>query len=258
MPFATNPTDRCQVYFEDDGGDGEPVVILNGLGDPIAASRAWGVMQELGRAHRLVLIDNRGHGASDKPHDAAAYAMPLRVADLVAVLDELGIDRAHWIGASWGARLLFGLAEHAPGRALSLTMGGQSPYAFAPESPGVRMVTHAFTEGRSMDDFAAAMGGLGEVDAETKRWTMENDFEALSAAWSAALAEGDVVQDLSKIDVPCLIYAGTEDVDFFGDAKRAASEIHGAKFVALEGFNHLEAHVNVEDVLPHIKALLES
>lgn len=257
MPFAQNPNDGLRVYFEDDGGDGPPVVVLNGLGDPIAASRAWGVTRALAETHRLILIDHRGHGASDKPHDAAAYSMPLRVADLVAVLDELGIERAHWIGASWGARLLFGLAEHAPERALTLTMGGQSPFAFNPRSMGVEMVTRAFSGGRSMDDFVAALGGLGDVDEETRHWTMENDFDALAAAWACAMAEGAVVTDLSKLRVPCLIYAGTEDVDFFEDAKRAASEIPGARFVPLTSLNHLEAHANVSDILPFIRAVID-
>jgi pimeloyl-ACP methyl ester carboxylesterase len=255
--LAQNPNDGCRVYFEDDGGDGPPVAILNGLGDPIAASRAWGVTQALAETHRLILIDHRGHGASDKPHDPVAYAMPLRVADLVAVLDELVIERAHWIGASWGARLLFGLAEHAPERALTLTLGGQSPFAFDPRSRGVEMVTRAFSEGRSMDDFVAAMGGLGDVDEETRRWTMENDFVALAAAWSAAMAEGDVVHDPAKIVMPCLIYAGTADVDFFEDAKRAAAQMPGATFVPLEGLSHLEAHANVDGILPHIRKLID-
>jgi hypothetical protein len=46
-------------------------------------------------------------------------------------------------------------------------------------------------------------------------------------------------------------------VDFYEDAKRAASVIPGASFVSLDGLTHLEAHANVEDVLPRIRELLE-
>jgi pimeloyl-ACP methyl ester carboxylesterase len=257
VPFAQNPNDGCRIYFEDDGGDGPPVVILNGLGDPIAASRAWGVTQAISATHRLILIDHRGHGDSDKPHDVGAYSTARRVADVVAVLDDLGIDRAHFIGASWGGRLLFGIAEYAPQRVLSLTIGGQMPYRFDPDSAGVRMVTAAFETGRSMDDFVAALGGLGTVDAEPRAWTMANDFEALAAAWQAAMMEDDIAE-LSKMDMPCLIYAGTNDVDFFEDARRAAAEISGAMFVPLEGLSHLEAHAHVDGILPHIRKLLKA
>src|SRR5687767_12890224 len=107
MPEARNPIDGIATYFEDDYGPSPPVVILNGLGDPIAASRRWGVAKALGTSHRLVFIDHRGQGGSDKPHDVGAYASHLRVTDVISVLDELDISRAHFIGASWGARLLF-------------------------------------------------------------------------------------------------------------------------------------------------------
>jgi pimeloyl-ACP methyl ester carboxylesterase len=257
MLFVRNPVDGCKVYFEDDGGDGSPVVILNGLGDPIAASRRWGVSQALAVSHRLIYVDHRGHGGSDKPHQVTSYAMPLRVADVVAVLDEMGIEHAHFIGASWGARLLFGLGDRAPERVLSLTMGGQSPYAMNPDSRGVRMVTQAFARGRRKRDFVEALGGFGDIDEETRRWTLDNDFKALAAAWNAAMAEGDVAPGLAGWRIPCLIYAGTRDRDFYEPARRAASEIPGATFVALEGLSHLEAHENVDDVLPHIKALID-
>jgi pimeloyl-ACP methyl ester carboxylesterase len=100
MPFATNAIDGCKVYFEDDGGAGPPVMFLNGLGDPIAASRRWGVSTGLAADHRCIYVDQRGHGLSDKPHRPAAYTTSVRVADVVAVLDALAMERTHIIGTS--------------------------------------------------------------------------------------------------------------------------------------------------------------
>jgi pimeloyl-ACP methyl ester carboxylesterase len=256
MPFAINALDGHRVYFEDDAGNGPPIVFLNGLGDPVAASRRWGVSAALAADHRCVYVDQRGHGLSAKPHDPAAYTTRLRVADVVAVLDELGIERAHIVGASWGARLAFGIGKHAPQRALSMTMGGQTPYAMNPQTAGVKLVTQAFASGNSMADFMAALGGFEELDNEGYREVLDNDFDALAAAWSAAMAEGDVASDLRRWAIPCLVYAGTNDIDFYDGAKLAASIIPGARFVALEGLNHLEAHANVDNVLPHVKKLL--
>ena len=71
------------------------------------------------------------------------------------------------------------------------------------------------------------------------------------------VVEGAAARDLSSWDVPCLIYAGTEDADFFAGAKRAASEIPNARFVALEGLNHLENHANVDQILPHIRHMID-
>jgi pimeloyl-ACP methyl ester carboxylesterase len=258
MPFTENPIDGCKVYFEDDGGEGTPIVILNGLGDPVGASRRWGVAQSLAEKNRLIFIDHRGHGRSGKPHDVLAYATPTRVADVISVLDELDVRQAHFIGLSWGARLLFGVGEHAPTRVVSLTMGGQTPYAINPSSSGVAIVTRAFVEGRSMQDFVDALGGFGGMDEETRKWTLDNDFKALAAAWSAAMAEGDLAPSMASWNFPCLIYAGSEDVDFYEDARRAASTIPQCKFVSLTGLTHLAAHENVDGILPHIQQMVAS
>jgi pimeloyl-ACP methyl ester carboxylesterase len=257
LPFAENASDGCRVYFEDDAGEGLPVVFLNGLGDPIAASRRWGVSVALAAKHWCIYVDQRGHGRSDKPHDPAAYSMHLRVADVVVVLDRLQIERAHGIGLSWGARLAFGMGEHAPQRLLSLTMGGQTPYAMNRQGPIVRMVTQAFEAGGGMKGFLKALGGSDEIDLLVKAEVLANDFDALAAAWTAGLEEGDIATDLSRWRVPCLIYAGTRDTDFFDDARRAAAEIPGARFVALQGLTHLAAHEDVDGILPHIEALID-
>jgi pimeloyl-ACP methyl ester carboxylesterase len=96
--------------------------------DPIDEVRESRIAQMLpADEFRLIYVDHRGIGRSDKPHDPEAYAMPVRVADPVSVLDELSIERAHFIGTSWGGRLCFGIGEHAPQCVLSLVIGGQQP-----------------------------------------------------------------------------------------------------------------------------------
>ena len=74
--------------------------------------------------------------------------MPLRVADTVAVLNELGIERAHFVGLSWGGRLCFGIGEHASERVRSLVIFGQQPYAIVPEGPLAQMVGDALAASR--------------------------------------------------------------------------------------------------------------
>src|SRR3712207_2279086 len=104
MPYARNALDERRVYFEDDGGDGAPIVLHGGIIDSVdlvRESNIAGALQELTTDEfRLIYVDHRGVGRSDKPHEVEAYAMPLRVADAVAVLDELGFERTHFIGNS--------------------------------------------------------------------------------------------------------------------------------------------------------------
>jgi pimeloyl-ACP methyl ester carboxylesterase len=65
----------------------------------------FGYVDALKDDYQLILVDMRGHGQSDKPADPAAYAAETQVGDIVTILDELGIDKAHFYGYSLGARL---------------------------------------------------------------------------------------------------------------------------------------------------------
>ena len=154
----------------------------------------------------LIFADHRGHGRSDKPHDPAAYAIPLRVADAVAVLDRLGIERAHFIGRSWGGPLCFGVGEHAPERARSLIIGGNQPYGW-PDSPPSRLAGDALSAGHeqaSMEPLARAFEEFWEVEfpAPQRARLLDNDPVALRAAWSAAMAEGAIAADLHTVADP--------------------------------------------------------
>jgi|SRR5215211_3681338 len=88
MPYARNALDGSRVYFEDDGGDGAAVVLHGGLlesVDLVRASHTARALQGAPDEFRLIYIDHRGLGRSDKPHEVEAYAMPLRVADAASV-----------------------------------------------------------------------------------------------------------------------------------------------------------------------------
>jgi pimeloyl-ACP methyl ester carboxylesterase len=246
------------VYFEDAGGDGEVIVLHGGLLDSVDLVRGSNIARALQvrpEEFRLIYVDHRGLGRSDKPHEAEAYAMWLRVADTVAVLDELGIERAHFVGTSWGGRRGFGIDEHAPERVLSLVIGGQQPYAMNPDGPLVGTGTRTLAESRgegSLDPFVEALESFagGRVpEALRTRW-LDNDPVAIEAAWSAALGEGAISENLGTWEVRCLIYVGEGDIDFHEQAQRAAGEIPNAEFISLEELEHVGAHLaQVDPVL---------
>lgn len=262
MPHAPNPRDGVRTYYEDWGGPGAPVLFYAGFADPLEWCQASALAQALRARYRLVFADHRGQGRSDKPRDPEAYALETRAADAVAVLDALGIDRAHVIGISWGARLGFALGEHCPQRLLSLVLCGNQPYAWDPEWRIVQAASVAVAASREggMEAFVAAFESwLGTRLREPDRsWMLDNDPSALDAAWQSALAEGAVTAELGAWRVPCLIYAGSGDVDIHASAQRAAAEIPGARFVSLVGQTHLAAADEVDAVLPHVIELLET
>jgi pimeloyl-ACP methyl ester carboxylesterase len=263
MPYATNPVDGVRTYFEDSGGVGSPVLSYTGFADPLEVAKSSGLARALSGEFRLIFADHRGQGGSDKPREPSAYLLCTRVGDAVAVLDALGIERAHFLGSSWGARLGFALGERAPERVRSLVLCGNQPYAWNLESPTARAVAAAIAASRQegmkgfVETFETALAYRFPEPERT--WTLErNEPAALEAAWRSALVEGPVSYDLSKWRVPCLICAGEAD-EMHDDAKRAAEEIPGARFVSLAGHSHISAFYEADDLLlPHIVEVLRS
>ncbi|HKI64943.1 MAG TPA: alpha/beta fold hydrolase [Burkholderiales bacterium] len=88
MPYANNQGVRIHYRLE---GEGPPLVLQHGYTQNLEHWYQCGYVDALKARYRLVLIDARGHGASDKPHERAAYAWPVGAMDVLAVLDALGI-----------------------------------------------------------------------------------------------------------------------------------------------------------------------
>ena len=96
-------------------GKGTPVVLLHGFPD---SGRLWRhqVPALVDAGFSAVVPDLRGYGASDQPAEVEAYSLPYLAGDVVAVLDALGIERAHVVGHDWGAALAWGLGSLLPDR----------------------------------------------------------------------------------------------------------------------------------------------
>ena len=122
-------------------GDGPPLILQHGVTD---SSDVWyerGYVAALKAKYRLVLIDARGHGQSDKPHDPPSYAPEMFASDVAAVLDALGMKTATYWGYSLGGRIGFAFARYALDRLASLVIGGRSasnasPYTAKPGKEG--------------------------------------------------------------------------------------------------------------------------
>ena len=124
MPYADNGSVR--IYYQVEG-EGPALVLQHGFTESVVDWSEAGYVEALRPDYRLILIDARGHGASDKPHDPDAYVLNRRVADVVAVLDALDIAKALFWGYSMGGWIGFGIAKYAKERVRALVIGGQHP-----------------------------------------------------------------------------------------------------------------------------------
>jgi pimeloyl-ACP methyl ester carboxylesterase len=244
MPYANNQGVR--IHYEVEGA-GPPLILHHGSFGSGEDWREFGYIDVLKHDHQLILIDARGHGASDKPHNPAAYDMALRVADVTSVLDDLQIRRAHFFGYSMGGWIGFGLAKHAPERFQSLILGGAHPYA---------ETIQAFRDGLSqgLEAFGAwtrQVFGHYMNPAISKR-LLANDLVALLAL---SQDRADFASVLPTMHMPCLLYVGEADPRL-SPMRECLKQLSDATFFSLPDCNHIDAFARSDLVLPHVGAFL--
>jgi pimeloyl-ACP methyl ester carboxylesterase len=218
MPFATN--DGIRIHYELEG-DGPPLVLHTGFCSSVLDWYTLGYIDALKGDYGLILLDPRGQGQSDKPHLVEAYGPEHRVSDVIATLDALEIDRAHFWGYSLGGRVGFDLGVRRPDRLFSLVLGGAQPYGSQPN--------HAWAEKlrQGMPAFLAANEtALSALPRELHERWLANDPKALAAA--ILVDRPSLEADLVAVNLPTLVYCGDLDPAYQG-ARQAAEAYPGGR-----------------------------
>ncbi len=247
MPYADNQGIRIHYQTEREG----PPLILHHWS--LATMQSWydyGYVSALKDDHQLILLDARGHGASDKPHNLEAYELKKRVEDIVAVLDDLEIAQADFFGYSMGGWIGFGVAKYAPERLRSLIIGGQHPYAQSME--GLRQLIRIAIENGPEALIAKWEESSGTLSFEIKKRMLAYDYEALLAV---AQDRESLEAVLPTMGMPCLLYVGEMD-EVYPLAKKCTNEIPNVTFVSLPGLDHGEVIRRNDQVLPHVERFL--
>jgi pimeloyl-ACP methyl ester carboxylesterase len=252
MPRVNNKGVSIHYRLE---GDGPPVVLVHGITDNSDVFYERGYVAALKPKYRLVLMDARGHGQSDRPHDLPSYTMERCASDIVAVLDDLGMETAAYWGYSMGGRIGYAVAQHALDRVACFVLGGatagtESAYPAEPGKEG-----HLLTALRAGPEALIKIWGEGVTPSLRKR-LLANDHAALIAcAQGQRLNDKGFSDAVRKIAVPTLIYAGSAD-PIHNPARQTASEIPGAQFVSFEGLVHPAALWRSDLILPQVEPFL--
>jgi pimeloyl-ACP methyl ester carboxylesterase len=138
-------TSGLPIHY-DLAGSGPPLVLLHGFVGDSTIWRHAGYVDALAGQFTLVLVDARGRGRSGKPHDPAMYATQRLAADVLAVLDDLGVDRAGIWGQSLGGRAGLVLAIHHPGRLRALVAGATRAQAVTVDPATIEAEVRSFRE----------------------------------------------------------------------------------------------------------------
>lgn len=227
--------DGIQLAYDEMGDpDGPAVVLLHGFAADTKAN--WerpGISLALAEGgYRVLGLDARGHGKSDKPHDPAAYGKDSMVRDASAFIDHLSLEAPAVAGYSMGSLTTARLLSVEPRVRLGI-LGG---------------VGHRILRGRPLDETAAIAAALEADDPATIVDPTARGFRlfadstgadrlALAATQRAAMHADPI--DVSGISVPVLVVTGDGDT-LVGDPVRLAEAIPGARVVVVSG-DHLTA-----------------
>jgi pimeloyl-ACP methyl ester carboxylesterase len=218
-----------------DEGEGEPIVLVHGFASNKEVN--WvntGWMTTMTRAgFRAIALDNRGHGASSKLYEPAAYHSAIMAEDVRALLDHLQIERADVMGYSMGARIAAFFAVKHPGRVRSLVLGGLGIRLV--EGVGLPESIAEALEAPSLADVSGTAERMFRAFAEQTR----SNLKALAACMRGSRQELSREQ-VAGITAPVLVAVGTKD-PVAGSAQALAALIPGARALAIPDRDHMLA-----------------
>jgi len=232
MPYFDSAGVR--IHYQDIGA-GEAVVLVHGFAS--TAAHNWGGtgwMATLSARYRVIALDVRGHGLSEKPHTREAYGYANMGADVTGLMDHLGIERAILIGYSMGASIAIELTLSHPERFRAIVLGGIAYDDGLDDKADRDAISEAYRAG----DPATIKSPVAKAYRRFAE-SMPNDLKALAALIDADRSPFDPAR-LAAVRIPVLIVVGAND-NAIGDPKPLAKMIPGARLVMLEGRDHMTA-----------------
>lgn len=238
--------DGTRLHYETIGRrNAPPVLLVQGLG---ADKHGWDLQRAaLALGHRVIALDNRGAGRSDKPF--GRYSLEQMADDTLAVLDHAEVDTAHIVGASMGGAISQIVAVRHPTRVRSLTLACTScrnhewrrellqSWAVVATERGVAAMSRDAARWvigpRSFRRMLPAFGWLGPLAMGRTAHAFASQVQAIVAA------DDSMADELSSVRVPTLVMVGNQDIlTPRGDSEELAERLPTSELVVISGAAH--------------------
>jgi pimeloyl-ACP methyl ester carboxylesterase len=220
-----------RIFYEVTGsGDGPPVLLSHGFG---SSGLMWSPnVGALAAGRPVVTWDMRGHGRSGSPADQADYSAAACVADMVALLDVAGADRAVLCGLSLGGYLSLAFRLVHPERVAALILCDTGP-GYRNDQARQEWNDRALAQADRLE--RDGLTALGQDSGH------HSSAEGVARAARGMLTQWDasVIESLPDITVPTLVLVGSRDKPFIGAANYMTSKIPGAEQVMIDDAGHV-------------------
>jgi pimeloyl-ACP methyl ester carboxylesterase len=224
-----------RIHYETFGQGATPIILVHGFTSSLQGN--WVAVEwvkTLQPIRKVVALDCRGHGKSDKPHEVEAYSGDNMAQDVLRLMEHLHIDKADLFGYSMGAGIAAYLLAYHPERFTSVIMGGiGSSLLGAGGSSRGNVISDALLA-KDKSEITDPIGLGVRVFAESNP---ENDLVALAACASRE-REPVAAAEFADVEIPVLIVNGEEDT-LVGSADELANAIPGAKLTIIPERDHL-------------------
>lgn len=278
--LVPKPAGAAEGAFDSNGvniryvteGQGVPVVLIHGW---MSDSSMWGrdpsgntkLDTKDAKGLRVIALDCRGHGRSDKPHDPAMYGAEM-AADVVRLLDHLGIEKAHLVGYSMGAYIAGKVAATHPERVLGVVYGGQAPLVgniTASDFSEVDVFAKAVDEGKDLSAYIIEVTPASRPKpTEAQARMIANflfggkDVKAFAAAGRSFKDLAVSAEELRKCTAPVLFIHGGNESNYVKKRVAIARTLLGRGEVkVIEGGDHMTTLAKPEfasEVLAFLRA----
>ncbi len=218
-----------------DEGEGDPIVLVHGFASSKNVNWVYPTwVSELRKdGRRVIALDNRGHGESQKLYDPAQYSIAAMAGDTLALMDHLDIARADIMGYSLGARIAAWLALKQRARLRSAILGGIGIAMIDGGGPGENVASAL--EAETLEDVTDPVGRTFRAFADQTR----SDRLALAACLRGS--RGLMTrEEAAAIAVPVLIAVGTVD-EVAGSAHALGNIIPGSEVLDIPNRDHMRA-----------------
>jgi pimeloyl-ACP methyl ester carboxylesterase/predicted glycosyltransferase len=252
-----------RVAYDVYGEGNSPTILLLPSWSIVHAAHWKFQVPVLARQHRVITIDGRGNGRSDRPADPAAHAVSEYVADAVAVLDATGTGRAVVVGLSMGGPRAAALAAGHPDRVLGAVLVAPAIEPLDAEARPEDSISWFTEEPRAADGWGLYNQHVWRRDyrsfvdffwravftephstkaiEDATGWALETDPEVLIATVLAAQwapSRDELAAGLKSIRCPVLLVHGTDDEVISADRSREIADLTGGDLLLLDGAGH--------------------